>query len=245
MSAGALLAGYVADLAIGDPRHGHPVAGFGRMALRIEARLYAPSRARGAVFAVALVALPAAASELAARALSGRRLILLVLTWAALGGRSLAREARRIGSLLEAGDLVSARAALPTLVGRDPERLDLAGVSRAVVESLGENTSDAVVGPLLWGALAGPAGVAAYRAAIYAAVRAAGSFAWDSDRAERQEGMVHLIPESRLNVPPLADWHAYQAAMKKDGIVDAPFVPIATGFCRRGDMSVEAALHKP
>ncbi len=165
MSGGSLLAGYAADLAIGDPRHRHPVAGFGRLALRIEARLYAPSRVRGAVFAVALTALPAAAAELAARAIRGRGLILVVLTWAALGGRSLTREARRIGSLLDDGDLVSARAALPALVGRDPERLDLAGVARAVVESLGENTSDAVVGPLLWGAVAGPAGVVAYRAA--------------------------------------------------------------------------------
>ncbi len=165
MSGRALLAGYVADLAIGDPRHGHPVAGFGRLALQVEARLYAPSRARGAAFAVALVAVPAAATELAARTLRGRGVILLVLTWASLGGRSLAREARRIGSLLEAGDLVGARAALPALVGRDPERLDVVGVSRAVVESLGENTSDAVVGPLLWGALAGPAGVVAYRTA--------------------------------------------------------------------------------
>lgn len=82
----------------------------------------------------------------------------------------------------------------------------------------------------------------AQRVAIYAAVRAVGSFAWDSDRAERQRGMVHLLPESRLNVPPLADWQAYQATMKVDGIVDAPYAPISPGFCHRGDMSVEGAL---
>ncbi len=165
MSGAALLAGYVADLAMGDPRRWHPVAGFGDLATRVERSVYAPSRARGALFAALLVALPAAAAEAAARIARRRGPILVALTWAALGGRSLTREASRIGALLDTGDLTGARAALPTLVGRDPEKLDSAGVSRAVVESLAENTSDAVVGALLWGALAGPAGVVAYRAA--------------------------------------------------------------------------------
>ena len=55
--------------------------------------------------------------------------------------------------------------ALPALVGRDPDALDATGICRATVESVAENTADAVVGVLLWGAVAGPAGVAAYRAA--------------------------------------------------------------------------------
>ncbi len=164
MSGIALLAGYAADLAVGDPRRWHPVAGFGVVAIRVERLLYAPSRVRGALFAALLVALVATAAEAAARVARRRGLVLAALTWAALGGRSLTREARRIGALLDAGDLSGARAALPALVGRDPEQLDDAGISRAVVESLAENTSDAVVGALLWGALAGPVGVAAYRA---------------------------------------------------------------------------------
>ena len=43
--------------------------------------------------------------------------------------------------------------------------LDADGIARAVVESVAENTSDAVVGTLFWGLACGPAGVAAYRAA--------------------------------------------------------------------------------
>jgi adenosylcobinamide-phosphate synthase len=77
----------------------------------------------------------------------------------------LRSEATRIAASLDCGDLDRARAALPALAGRDPQRLDADGVCRAVVESVAENTSDAVVGALLWGALAGPAGVSAYRAA--------------------------------------------------------------------------------
>jgi adenosylcobinamide-phosphate synthase len=169
VSAGALLGGYAADLVLGDPARRHPVAGFGRLALRVERAVYAPTRRRGAAYALGLTALAALAGEALARAARraglGRGAALLVLTWAALGGRSLAGEARRIGALLEAGDLDAARAALPALAGRDPSGLDEAGICRAVVESVAENTSDAVAGALLWGALAGPAGVAAYRAA--------------------------------------------------------------------------------
>jgi adenosylcobinamide-phosphate synthase len=164
VSGAAIIAGYAADLALGDPARWHPVAGFGRLAGRVERALYAPSRARGAAFALGLVALAAVGGELAARAV-GRSAALLGLTWVALGGRSLRREARRIAAALDAGDLVGAHAALPALAGRDPERLDARGVCRAVVESVAENTGDAVVGALLWGTVAGPAGVAAYRAA--------------------------------------------------------------------------------
>jgi adenosylcobinamide-phosphate synthase len=165
VSGAALLAGYAADLALGDPPRWHPVAGFGRVAERVEAAVYAPTRRRGVAYAAALVAAAALAAEALARAALGRRAALVVLTWVALGGRSLAREAGRIAAALDAGDLGGARAALPALVGRDPSRLNGDEICRAVVESVAENTSDAVVGALLWGALAGPAGVAAYRAA--------------------------------------------------------------------------------
>ena len=161
----ALLGGYLADLALGDPTRRHPVAAFGRLAERLERAVYAPARTRGAAFVLALVTAAAAFGEALARTRLGRAPALLVLTWAALGGRSLVRESLRLARALQAGELEAARAALPTLAGRDPSALDEAGICRAVVESLAENTGDAVVGALLWGALAGPAGVAAYRAA--------------------------------------------------------------------------------
>ncbi|HST39816.1 MAG TPA: CobD/CbiB family cobalamin biosynthesis protein [Conexibacter sp.] len=189
MTGAALAAGWAADLALGDPRRFHPVAGFGRLALALERRIYAPSRLRGALFTTLLVGGAGLAAEVAARAAerllahgaaragggavasrlarpgAGRALVLAALTWGALGGRSLAREGRRIADHLDRDDLVGARAALPALAGRDPSQLDEAGISRAVVESLAENSSDAVVGALVWGAAAGPAGVAAFRAA--------------------------------------------------------------------------------
>jgi adenosylcobinamide-phosphate synthase len=169
MSGAALVGGYAADAVFGDPRRFHPVAGFGKLALAAERVGYAPTRARGALYACTLVASAALVAELSARAAQrtrpGRAGVLAVVTWAALGGRSLAVEARRLARRLQAGDLDGAREVLPSLCGRDPAGLEAEGLSRAAVESVAENTADAVVGALVWGAVAGPAGVAAYRAA--------------------------------------------------------------------------------
>lgn len=169
MSGAAPACGYAADIAFGDPRRWHPVAGFGRLALAAERRFYAPTRVRGAAYAAALVASAALAAELAARLADrrglGRDPAFVAVTWAALSGRSLVSEARGLAAHVDSGDLDAARRALPALCGRDPEALGADGLCRAVVESVAENTADAVVGPLFWGAVAGPAGVAGYRAA--------------------------------------------------------------------------------
>ncbi|HEX5191461.1 MAG TPA: CobD/CbiB family cobalamin biosynthesis protein [Solirubrobacteraceae bacterium] len=156
----ALIAGYVADAALGDPDRWHPVAGFGRIAMALEQTVYAPSRVRGAAFALSL----AGGATVIGGALGRPWPLRAALVWAALGGRSLVAHACAIASALDRGELETARAALPALAGRDPELLDERGIARAVAESLAENTGDAVVGPLVWGALAGPPGVAAYRA---------------------------------------------------------------------------------
>jgi adenosylcobinamide-phosphate synthase len=167
--AAALFVGYAADLLVGDPRRWHPVAGFGHVALALERAIYAQSRLRGVAFAATLVFGAALGAEALARAAArmsmGRNVVLAALTWMALGGRSLRLAGERVEICLGRGDLDGARRALRALCGRDAAQLDADEVRRAAVESLAENTSDAVVGTLLWGALAGPAGVVAYRAA--------------------------------------------------------------------------------
>jgi adenosylcobinamide-phosphate synthase len=169
ISGAALLAGYTADALVGDPARWHPVAGFGRVALALERALYAPTRVRGVAVVAVLVAAPALAGELlsgwASRRGLGRGGVLGLLTWVALGGRSLRREAVNVSDLVSRGQLDQARGALGALCGRDAEALDGTELCRAAVESVAENTGDAVVGALLWGTLAGPAGVVAYRAA--------------------------------------------------------------------------------
>lgn len=159
-----LLLGYTADRLLGDPQRFHPVAGFGTTALAVERCLYADSRARGvahtAVLVGGTVVLGVAAERKAARLLATA-----VATWAVLGGRSLEREAVAVHAHLAAGDLPAARLRLTHLVGRDTETLDESEVARAVIESVAENTSDAVVAPLVWGAVFGVPGLLGYRAA--------------------------------------------------------------------------------
>jgi adenosylcobinamide-phosphate synthase len=166
--AGGLIAGVAADAVAGDPRRCHPVALFGSAAAAAERLMYADRRTRGAVFAACCGALavgPALAADwLTRRPPAARLACTAAVTWAVTGGRSLVTEAERIRGALQAGDLDRARTLLPNLCGRDPRALDRAGIARAVVESVAENTGDAVVGPLLWGALAGAAGLAGYRA---------------------------------------------------------------------------------
>ena len=81
-----------------------------------------------------------------------------------LASRSLDEHVRAVGAPLAAGDVESARAAVSLVVGRDPAALDEAGIARAAVESLAENASDGVVAPLVWCALLGLPGLAAYKA---------------------------------------------------------------------------------
>jgi adenosylcobinamide-phosphate synthase len=154
----AIVAGWLADRVLGDPARFHPVAGFGRVALALERRLWRRSRLAGVAHTAALVAGAAALGA------SRRRALRAAFVWAALGGRSLEAAALRLGAALDAGDVAAARALAPTLVGRDPSQLDEVELSRATVESVAENTSDAVVAPLFWAAVGGAPAVAAYRA---------------------------------------------------------------------------------
>jgi len=166
--AAGLLAGYAADRLLGDPRRWHPVAGFGTAANALEGRLYAGTRARGVVHAVILAggaaALGVVAERAAGRSPVARAAVTAAATWLVLGGRSLEREAAAVHARLADGDLPGARSRLTHLVGRDTSGLGPGEIARAVVESVAENTSDAVVAPLLWGALCGVPGLLGYRA---------------------------------------------------------------------------------
>ncbi|MEV6043899.1 cobalamin biosynthesis protein [Streptomyces xanthochromogenes] len=161
-------AGLIGDLLLGDPRRGHPVAAFGRAAAAVERALWRDDRGRGALHTLVCAGGAATAAALASRAVRGRPAASVALTaaatWTVIGGTSLGREARAIGGALATGDVEAARERLPHLCGRDPQSLDADGIARAVVESVAENTSDAVVGALVWGALAGVPGLVGFRA---------------------------------------------------------------------------------
>jgi adenosylcobinamide-phosphate synthase len=166
--AGGIVAGIAADAVFGDPRRGHPVAVFGQAAQALQERVYADTRPRGASYAAAcvlLAAAPAWAAHQLTRHRPWARLAATAATaWAVTGSASLAAEASRIAKALNDGDLESARAALPSLCGRDPSELTTGELARATIESVAENTSDGAVAPVVWGAVAGLPGLATYRA---------------------------------------------------------------------------------
>jgi adenosylcobinamide-phosphate synthase len=167
--AAGLVAGYLLDAVLGDPRRFHPVAGFGTAAGALERRIYAPNRGSGAAFTTIAVGVPVLAGLAAARATRrqpvARAALVAAATWTVLGGRTLRRESRVMAKHLAGDDIEAARGRLNHLCGRDPARLDPPELARATVESVAENTSDAVVAPLVWGGLFGLPGLLGYRAA--------------------------------------------------------------------------------
>ncbi|MFF3657723.1 cobalamin biosynthesis protein [Streptomyces olivochromogenes] len=160
--------GLLGDLLLGDPRRGHPVAVFGRSAAAVERVLWRDHRGWGALHTALCVGGAAGLAAVASRAVRPSRAASLALTaaatWAVVGGTTLGREARAIGDALADGEIETARERLPHLCGRDPQALGADGIARAVVESVAENTSDAVVGALVWGAVGGVPGLVGFRA---------------------------------------------------------------------------------
>jgi adenosylcobinamide-phosphate synthase len=153
----AVAAGLVVDRLLGEPPASvHPVRGFGIVMRRVEDRCWRDRRLAGGVHALVGACVGAAAGA-TVRSTSAA-------TWLAVGGHALWAAAGDVARALDTGDLDGARALLPALVGRDPTGLDEKEVARAVVESVAENTVDAIVTPVLWAAVAGAPGALAYRA---------------------------------------------------------------------------------
>ncbi|OBJ73394.1 cobalamin biosynthesis protein [Mycobacterium sp. 1274756.6] len=164
--AAGIALGYLLDAAVGDPRRGHPVAGFGQVAAVLERATYRDNRLAGAAHVAVLIGGLAGLGWAVGRArptAAGQLIATAAATWVALGGTTLGNTGLVMADLLDAGDLDAARRLLPSLCGRDPAALDAAGLARAAVESVAENTADAHVAPLLWAALGGVPAVLAYR----------------------------------------------------------------------------------
>jgi adenosylcobinamide-phosphate synthase len=155
----AAAAGLALDRIVGEPPlpgHWHPVALFGSAVARLEERIYGDRHLPGAVLAGAGAGLAVAAGAAVRSATAA--------SYLSTAGRELHAVALGVGDALERGDLPEARRRLPALVGRDPTSLDESAIARAVVESVAENTTDAIVAPALWTVAAGPVGAFLHRA---------------------------------------------------------------------------------
>ena len=165
--------GLLLDRALGEPPDAaHPVAWFGTAMQAVERSIYADNRPRGLLHAATGVTVGLSAG--AALTALGRRIVpsaalseTLATTVAvalASSGRMLRHTSLEVEQLLVANDLAAARERLTWLAGRDPSSLDESGIAAAVVESLAENTVDAVVAPAFWALVAGAPGALAHRA---------------------------------------------------------------------------------
>jgi adenosylcobinamide-phosphate synthase len=154
----AVAAGVVADLVFGEPHvDPHPVAAFGQVMEDVESALYRPQRSAGVLHALVGLGVGVFAGATVLRSTA-------FATYLSVAQRGLREAALDVAAALDDDDLPQARHLLPALVGRDPSGLDAAEIARAVVESLAENTVDAVVAPALWAVIFGAPGTLGYRA---------------------------------------------------------------------------------
>lgn len=154
-------------------RIGHPVTWLGRVIGALEKRLNqsrqsALRRQASGVVCVVITCLCAALPAALAQSLLPHGWLGIViggiLAWPLVAARSLYDHVAAVAKPLLRGDLDGAKRTVAMIVGRDPASLDQAGVTRAALESLAENTSDGVVAPLFWGIIAGLPGIAVYKA---------------------------------------------------------------------------------
>lgn len=174
--AGTMALAFLIDSLLGWPawlfaRIGHPVVWLGRLISALESRLNRGSPLRRRALGALTVFVVLGAAVLPALALhrllpGGWPGLLLgaVLAWPLIAVRSMHDHVAAVARPLAAGDLAGARRAVSMIVGRDPARLDTAGVARAALESLAENSSDGIVAPVFWGVIGGLPGLAAYKA---------------------------------------------------------------------------------
>jgi len=207
-----LLVALTIDALLGDPdwlwrRAPHPVVLIGQVITRFERtwngpQLNASAKIRnGCLLVVVLLGL----AGLAAAAVWGLDNLLaggwpvleLILVATLLAQRSLYEHVARVRDGFAAGGLDGARRAVAMVVGRDPQTLDAAGVSRAAVESTAENFSDGVVAPVFWYLVAGLPGLL-----IYKAINTADSMVGHRNERYREFGWAAARLDDGLNLVP-------------------------------------------
>jgi adenosylcobinamide-phosphate synthase len=151
----------------------------------------------------------------------------------------LGDEAAAVADLLRGDDLPGARQRIRSLVGRDTSTLDAGELARAAIESLAENTVDAVTAPLWWAMVGGAPAVLAHRA-INTLDAMVGHrtlryerFGWASARADDVAnwlparlsalGVAALVPARATDVARIVRRDAGQHPSPNGGIIEAAF----------------------
>ena len=200
------------DLACGDPRWApHPVRMMGKLAVVVEGpcrRVVADQKLAGVIAATIVVissTLVAVGTVRGARRLHPRlgEVASIVLLYTTLAARDLSDHAKAVQRALVADNLPAARQAVARMVGRDTQALEEAGVVRAALESVAENTVDGVTAPLIYAFLGGAPAAIAFKAAS----TLDSTFGYKNDRyldfgwaSARLDDLANYLP-ARLTVP--------------------------------------------
>ncbi|WP_346896425.1 adenosylcobinamide-phosphate synthase CbiB [uncultured Roseibium sp.] len=210
-----LFATLAVDALIGDPdvlwrRWPHPVVLIGKLISFLDASLnkegFSPERRKvlGVITLLILIGVGFAtgyAIDYGARLMPFGQALTVLVAAIFLAQKSLYQHIAAVRDGLRTDGLAGGRKAVAMIVGRDPQTLDEAGVSRATIESCAENFSDGVVAPAFWFAVLGLPGLIAYKAVNTAdsmighKTERHGAFGWASARFD---DLVNL-PASRLS----------------------------------------------
>lgn len=206
----ALIFGFIIDLFLGDPHSiPHPVAGIGRLITFLDKTLRRifPKTVRGENIAGGVLWLIVVSVSTAVPFLLlwlcysvspwFGLLLESIMCWQILALKSLRDESMKVYSALKTGDTEKARYAVSMIVGRDTKQLDDAGIARAAVETVAENTSDGVIAPLLFLAIGGtPLGF------FYKAVNTMDSMLGYTEPPYKNIGLIPAKADDILNFIP-------------------------------------------
>ena len=206
-----VIAALALDAVIGDPdwlwrRIPHPVAWIGAVIgwldrfLNREDWMPMQRKIAGIAAVIGLVCLAGTIGFFlteALRTITGGNVLIALIASILIAQHSLYQHVSRVRSAFASDGLAGARQAVSMIVGRDPDQLDEAGVSRAAIESAAENFSDGIVAPVFWLALFGLPGLLVYKA-INTADSMIGHrserYRWFGWAAARLDDLVNLVP---------------------------------------------------
>ena len=154
----------LADHFLGEPKRFHPLIAYGALVDRIEALLnHGPEKISKGCIAWMLAVLPIGLVVWGLDYLIGGWWMSLLFGWLAIGWNSLRQHGTWVEQALLSEDIDAAREKIGWLVSRDTSQLNSQEISKAGIESVLENGSDAIFAPLFWLAVGGAPAVVAYR----------------------------------------------------------------------------------
>ena len=168
-----VVAAVLLDRVLGEPRRWHPLIGFGRIAAALErlfnARVTTLRNRNNGLLVLLLLLLPAAGGvQLLALRLSDigplpALLFDILVLYLVIGWRCMLDTVQPLDAALARGDILAAREIVGGLVSRDCESLSAPQLLSAGLESMTENSNDALFASLFWYLLLGPAGAVLHR----------------------------------------------------------------------------------